>query len=178
MPNILKFVLVGLVVTAAIFDFRSRRIPNWLNLSGLILGLGLNTLLFAQHGLWIASLGALLPLALYVPLYLLRAMGAADAKLMVAVGSITGPHNWIGILVCTALSGGLLAIVVAAAKGRLHRTLANMIVLAGELTRFRSPATRHEALDVKNNRSMRLPHGVTIAAGSLAFVLLNPVVLP
>lgn len=177
MPIILKSVLVALVVTAAIYDFRFRRIPNWLNLSGIILGLGLNTLLFAQHGLFASSLGTLVPLFLYGPLYLLRAMGAGDVKLMMAVGSISGPQNWMGILVCTALSGGVLAIVVAARKGRLRRTFANVAVLACELIHFHRPASRHEALDVRNNRSIRLPHGVTIAAGSVAFLILQPIFL-
>ncbi len=173
MPSILTFALVALVLTAAIYDFRFRRIPNWLNLSGLIVGVGLNTLLFAQHGFLAASLGTLLPLALYVPLYLLRAMGAGDVKLMAAVGSIAGPQNWIGILVFTAFSGGVLALAVAASRGRLQRTLTNVAVLANELTHFRAPASRHEGLDVRNSRSVRLPHGVAIAAGSLTFVVLN-----
>jgi hypothetical protein len=51
--------------------------------------------------------------------------------------------------------------------------LKNVAVLAGELAHFHSPAARHEALDVKNKRSVRLPHGVAIAVGSLAFLLLN-----
>jgi len=173
MPAILKFALVALVVTAAVYDFRFRRIPNWLNLSGVILGLGLNTLLFAGHGLVAASLGTLLPLALYIPLYLLRAMGAGDVKLMAAAGAIAGPQNWIRILICTALAGGVIAIAVALRNRQLQRTLKNVVVLAGELTRFHSPAARHEVLDVKNKRSVRLPHGVAIAAGSLAFLLLN-----
>lgn len=171
MPSVLKFALLALVAAAALYDFRFRRIPNWLNLSGLVLGLGINTLLFAQHGLLAASLGTLLPLALYVPLYLLRAMGAGDVKLMAAVGAIAGPRNWIEILVCTALAGGLLALGVAARKGRLQHTFVNFIILTTELTHLRLPAARHETLDVRSNRSMRMPHGVAIAAGSLAFVI-------
>lgn len=173
MPSLLKFALIGLVVTGAIYDFRFRRIPNWLNLSGLILGFGLNLLLFAQHGLLIALLGMLLSLALYVPLYLLRAVGAGDVKLMAAAGSIAGPQNWIIILLCTALFGGVLAVVVAASKRALRLTLTNVAILASELSHFRVPAMRHETLDVRNARSMRLPHGVTVAAGCLVFLLLS-----
>lgn len=174
MPAALTFSLIALVVTAAIYDFRLRRIPNWLNLSGLVLGLGLNLLLFAWHGLLAAALGLLLALALYVPLYLLRAMGAGDVKLMAAIGSLLGPQNWLMVFLCTALAGGLLALAVAISKGRLHRTLSNVTVLAAELIHLRCPADRHESLDVRNNRSMRMPHGLAIAAGSLAFIALKP----
>jgi len=173
MPSVLMFALLALVVAAALYDFRFRRIPNWLNLSGLVLGLGINTLLFAEHGLMAASLGTLLPLALYVPLYLLRAMGAGDVKLMAAVGAIAGPRNWIEILVCTAFAGGVLALAVAARNGRVQRTLLNLMLLASELTHLRRPAARYETLDVRSDRSMRMPHGVAIAAGSLAFMIVN-----
>ena len=173
MPSVLMFALLALVVAAALYDFRFRRIPNWLNLSGLVLGLGINTLLFAEHGLMAASLGTLLPLALYVPLYLLRAMGAGDVKLMAAVGAIAGPRNWIEILVCTAFAGGVLALAVAARNGRVQRTFLNLMLLASELTHLRRPAARYETLDVRSDRSMRMPHGVAIAAGSLAFMIVN-----
>jgi prepilin peptidase CpaA len=173
MPILLKFALVGLVFIAAVHDFRFRRIPNWLTLSGVVLGIGLNTLLSAQHGFVTALLGTLLPLALYLPLYLLRAMGAGDVKLMAAVGAIAGPRNWVEIVVWTALAGGILGLIVAIRNGRLQTTLLNVLTVASELTRLRSPAKRDQALDVRSDRSMRMPHGIAIAAGSVVFVFLN-----
>lgn len=173
MPQVLKIVLVGFVLVAAIYDLRFRRIPNWLNLSGVVLGIGLNAYVFAQHGIVLAAAGLLLPVAVYVPLYCLRAMGAGDVKLMAAVGSIVGPQNWVVILLCTALAGGLLGLAVSAAKGRLRQTMCNVAVLVHELLHFRAPARTHGELDVKNQRSLRLPHGVAIATGSLAFLALQ-----
>lgn len=173
MPVVLRCTLLALVGIAAAYDFRFRRIPNWLNLSGVIIGAGINTLLFAGHGLAAALMGFGLALALYVPLYLLRAMGAGDAKLMSAVGSVVGPVNWIIIFLCTAIAGGILAVVVLLHKKGLRRTFLNIIVLIGELIHFRVPALRHEALDVRSKRSIRMPHGVSIAVGSLAFLVLS-----
>ena len=173
MPQALKVVVVALVLIAAIYDFRFRRIPNWLNVTGLALGIAVNWYLFARHGIVLAAFGLLLSLAVYLPLHLLRAMGAGDVKLMAAVGAIVGPHNWLGILICTALAGGLLGLAVSVAKGRLRETMYNMTVLLHELLHFRAPARAHKQLDVKNGRSLRLPHGVAIAAGSVAFLLLQ-----
>ena len=173
MPTVLKLTLVALVLVAAAYDFRFRKIPNWLNLSGVIVGLGLNTFLFAQHGCLAALLGALLAFALYLPLYLLRAMGAGDVKLMAAVGAVVGPPNWFLIFVCTVIAGGILALAVALNKGQLKRTLMNVAILANELTHFRAPARDHQALDVRNSRAMRLPHAIAIATGSLGFVFLR-----
>jgi prepilin peptidase CpaA len=173
MSNVLKIVLVALVVVAAIYDFRFRRIPNWLNLSGVVVGLGLNTFLFAQDGLLNASAGLLLSLAVYIPLYLLRAMGAGDVKLMSAVGAIAGPRYWILIFIYTAIAGGVLAMAMALRKRRLQETLFNVVVLANDLSHFRSPADSHAALDVRNSRAATMPHALAIAAGSLTFVILT-----
>jgi hypothetical protein len=46
-------------------------------------------------------------------------------------------------------------------------------VLINELMHFRAPAVRHESLDVKSRHSMRLPHGVSIAFGCVAFLIVN-----
>ena len=170
MPPFLKFALALLVALAAIYDLRVRKIPNWLNVTGAIAGIGLNTVLFAARGLAMACLGLALALAVYILLYLVRAMGAGDAKLMAAVGAIAGPQNWLFIFLYTALAGGVVAIAVAASKRRLGKTFANTATVVGELLQFQSPASRHQELDVRSPRSMRLPHAVAIAAGSLIFL--------
>ena len=41
--------LLLIVITAAVFDIRSRRIPNWLTLTGIILGFALNAILLLKR---------------------------------------------------------------------------------------------------------------------------------
>ena len=82
--------LLVLAVLAAVWDLRTRRIPNWLVLGGLIAGFGLNGFLFGLEGLGIAGLGMLVGFGIYLVLHLLHAMGAGDVKLMAAVGSLVG----------------------------------------------------------------------------------------
>ena len=69
MPLVLKLALIAVVASAAIYDVRTRKIPNWLNLSGLVLGLGLNALVLHGHGVVVALLGLGLSLLIYIPLY-------------------------------------------------------------------------------------------------------------
>src|SRR5690348_13529460 len=97
MPTILKIVLFALVLVAGAYDFRFRRIPNWLCSTGIIAGVGVNLYLFDWHGVIVAVLGSLSALAIYIPLYLARGMGAGDVKLMAAVGSVVGVHDWLGL---------------------------------------------------------------------------------
>jgi prepilin peptidase CpaA len=172
-PPPLKFALVVLVLTAAAYDLRFRRIPNWLNVAGALTGLVLNAFVFTHSGITAAVIGMLLALVVYVPLYLLRAMGAGDVKLMGAVGAIVGPQQWFLIFLCSAMAGGLFAAFVSLKRGRLRETLSNVAILASELMHFRPPARHHETLDVKSRRSLRLPHGLAIAAGSLAFLFIH-----
>src|ERR1700724_1026740 len=62
-------VLVALV--AGILDWRYRRIPNWLTVSGLVAGVALNTMLYRWPGLRAALVGAALGLGLLLPFVLI-----------------------------------------------------------------------------------------------------------
>jgi len=162
--------LACLVVIAGIFDIRSRRIPNWLNVMGMAAGFALNVYAFGLEGLKAASFGMLLAAAVYLALYLLRGMGAGDVKLMAAVGAIAGPRSWFAIFIATALAGGIIGLLVVIAKGRMGETALNLNALMGELIHFRVPAQSNRNLDVRSRQGLRLPHGLAIAPGSLAFV--------
>lgn len=169
---LLQLLLIVLVVLAAWFDFRSRRIPNWLCLAGFAAGLATNAALGGWTGLKSALLGFAAAFGLYFVLYLLHAMGAGDVKLMGAVGAISGPWHWLAIFVATSIFGMIAAIALALTKGRLASTLWNVMYLVRELLSFRAPWLRHKNLDVRNPETLRLPHGVSIAAGTAAILAL------
>jgi prepilin peptidase CpaA len=173
MPILLKVALIGVVLIAAVYDARYRKIPNWLSLSGLILGLGMNTLLSGWGGLGAAALGFTLALLIYTPLYLIRGMGAGDVKLMAAIGAISGPHDWLGIFIGTALAGGLVSLTTVIIKGRIHQTLLNLTTILSELLQFRRPAKTDSRLDVRNPNALRMPYALNIAAGYIAFLWLG-----
>jgi len=175
LPLVVRAVLVLIVVTAAIYDLRYRKIPNWLVLAGLILGFGLNTFLFGVTGLLMSAKGMGLALAIYFPLYLLRAMGAGDAKLMAAVGSIVGWGNWLAVFVATAVIGGALGLIVLLFAGRIRKTFWNMGWILNEILHFRAPYRSSQELDVRSAAGMRMPHGVAIALGSIAFLVMQAV---
>ena len=167
---VLQVVLVLIVGTAGIYDLRYRRIPNRLVLVGLVLGLGLNTVLFKWTGLKDAGAGMGLALLIYFPLYLLHAMGAGDAKLMAAVGSIVGWKHWIALFVITAVLGGAVAVIVLLFAGRVRKTFWNLGWILNEVVHLRAPYHSSEELDVRSSKAMRLPHGTVIALGSLLFL--------
>lgn len=170
LPPVLQIVLVLVVMVAAVYDFRFRRIPNWLTLAGVLIGIGLNSFLYEWAGLRLAGLGLGLAFVIYFPMYLLRGMGAGDVKLMAAVGAIVGWANWLGIFVLSSVIGGVCAVLLALAKGRFLKTFRNLGYMLKEMAFLRAPYVKHEELDVKSPKAVKLPHGVMVAVGSVAFL--------
>jgi prepilin peptidase CpaA len=168
-----KLALALVVTGAAIHDCKYRKIPNWFNLSALVLGIGLNALMSGVPGLISSCEGLLLALAVYMPLYVVNGMGAGDVKLMAAVGSLVGPVRWLEILLATSVLGGLVAFIFAWRKKRLTETCWNVLGILEDLVHFRLPYRSNPQLDIRNAHSLRMPHGITIAIGSATFLVLT-----
>lgn len=99
-------VLLVWVGAAALWDVRTRRIPNRLVLMGLLLGL-LNA---GAEGIWFEALtGGGLALALGIVPFALRALGAGDVKATIVVGLFVGPIGLLKVVLLTALSSGIYA---------------------------------------------------------------------
>jgi prepilin peptidase CpaA len=170
LPPATTTLLLILVTIAGGIDIRSRRIPNWLTVSGVVLGLALNGFLYGWPGVWFALKGLGLALLVYLPFFALRGMGAGDVKLMAAVGALIGPWNWLWVFILTGLLGGVIGLALAFSRGRALTTLANVGFILKELSRFRAPHVQREDLDVANPDALRLPHGAVIALGVIGFV--------
>jgi prepilin peptidase CpaA len=167
-------VLLGiLTMVAAGFDIRYRRIPNWLVLAGIVTGFIWKLYSSGWSGLGHAAAGLGLGFALYFPLYLLRARGAGDVKLLAAVGSITGPGNCFWIFLLAAILGGVIAMVILVWHKRVRHTFFNLSFMMSDLAKLRAPYKSSEELDVTTSKGMRLPHGVSILAGAAAFIVIT-----
>jgi prepilin peptidase CpaA len=113
---------------AACADLRWRRIPNWLTLGTALLGLVLNVALAGLPGGLTALLGLALGLALLLPFYMLRAVGAGDVKLLAALGAVLGPQTLVSVALYGAIVGGLMSAVILLGRGRLMLALNELVV--------------------------------------------------
>ena len=147
-------------LVAGILDWRYRRIPNWLTVSGAVAGIALNTILYRWPGLKMAALGLALGLALLLPFVLIRSLGAGDWKLAGALGACLGPSQLMSVLIGTILVAGVMALIVVIAKGRLKQTLSNIVHLLAAIFTLRMPA-REVTLD--DPKSTKIPFGVAMA---------------
>jgi prepilin peptidase CpaA len=165
--------LLLVVLGAAVYDVRYRRIPNWLSMSGVLLGIGLNGFLYqGWPGVRLSLQGLAMGFGVYFLLYMLRAMGAGDVKLMAAVGAIVGWRDWFGTFLITAIIGGLMALILVAYKRRVKKTLWNVSFILSEIKSGRPAYMGKEELDVRSPRALGLPHGAVIAVGTIFFLAL------
>ena len=173
MPIALKLALIATVLFAAYYDLRIRRIPNWISLSGVILGLGLNVYFQAWSGAITAAGGLIAALCIYLPLYALKGMGAGDVKLMGAVGAIAGPANWLTIFIATALLGGAASLILIFLSKRAGQTMLNISTILNQLAKGKAPTQLDQTLTIHNDKSLKMPHGAIIAAGVGLFLVLH-----
>jgi len=163
--------LMTLLGVAAWFDIKSRRIPNSLVLTGLISSLGMQLFFGSGGGVSAWGLGILTGFGLFLPLYMVRAMGAGDVKLMAMVGGFFGPVGAAGVVLTTLVAGGILAVGVALWSGALRHTMANVRILVTQtiFKTFRDGVVQTDAL---SSSAGDLPYAVAIAAGTFVHLVL------
>lgn len=171
MLNAFEAVLICLVAQAAVTDLAVRKIPNILVLSGLLLALGLHLLAgprWSPLSAWLA--GAAAGFLLFLPLYVLRGMAAGDVKLMAMVGAFVGPAAALQIGLLSCVIGGVMALLLLAASGRLRDGVRNLRrMLVPLLWRLLGVPLLPVALPPGASVG-GIPYGVAIALGTLGML--------
>lgn len=166
---ILLTFLLGL---ALCYDVTQRRIPNWLVLAGLLAGaicslvapLETGSQAFPGSGIGLSKslLGALTGFSIMLPLYILRAMGGGDVKLMAAIGAFLGPMQVLGAALLTFVAGGVLSLIAALGSGSLSRVLGNLRLMG-----MVAMTSRSIGLSLKDVQTTgRLPYAIAITVGT------------
>lgn len=170
-----SMILFTLLLVAAVIDYRSYRIPNWLTFSGAAIGLLYSAFNpgVTNHGLLWSLAGLGIGFIVMLPMYALKIMGAGDVKLMAMVGSLLGYTGILPAVLCTFLAGGATALVCALFRRVLGQMLLNIKEIANAAA-FSIFGGIPPNLQVQANLSVgKLPYGVSIALGTLAYVLAN-----
>lgn len=142
-------VLAALGLLACWFDIRERRLPNWLVAATLAAGLGLTAWRGGAEVLpWhLAHFAA--ALAVGIGLYMLRALGAGDAKYYASLAAWFALDEAIRLLMAVSFAGLVLALGWLAWRRLSGRPAP------------RKPVEDHD----------KVPFGVAMAAGSLLALL-------
>ena len=151
---------------AGISDWQWRRIPNWLTVPGLLLGIAVNTTVRGWPGIKDSLLGAGLGLALLFPFVLIRSLGAGDWKLVGALGAFLGPQQLIAVLFVSVLIAGVMATLLIIWKGRVRQTLHNIVRMLGAFFSFHLPGPE---LSLENPEALKVPFGVAVAIATVLY---------
>lgn len=160
--------LTGMLAIAAVTDARGGVIPNWLTYTGMLAGLAF----WLGAGLWTEGLAggwdlggtALLAcLAGLVPgmaLFFLGGLGGGDAKLLGAVGAVSGQWECVFVTAVYALLLALgMAVVVMVRRRIVWQTLGRMMGVALALVGRVRPEI--------DDRSPQIAFGVALAVGGI-----------
>lgn len=166
-------VLIGLLVAAAVIDYRSYRIPNWLTVGGMVFGLACNTALAtpAYDGL-LAGLGGLAAAMLVLlPMYAIRVLGAGDVKLMAMAGAFLGAPDTLRALLFVFVAGGVAAVGFAFRRGALRRMVGNLRQTMVQMVVFAAVGGQRPGDAIAGQSVGKLPYGVSICIGTIAYVV-------
>lgn len=178
-----NFILIILLLTAAIFDTKEKRIPNLLTLPMMLTGLVLNIIMNSLNGVMFSLGGFFIGLAVFFIPFALGLMGAGDVKLMAAIGALMGWKFTILSCLFSAIAGIIVVFGYLIYKRRLFSyfkkyfvAIAKFILrkiyfsdknkLSNKLIKF----AYSSEVENKENEKLYVPYGVAIALGTL-FVL-------
>jgi len=166
--SLMYLMLLPILIIAAITDFRSRIIPNWLTLPAIVGGLAYHTAVNGLSGFIFGLEGVLLGFALLISFFLAGGMGAGDVKLLGAVGSLLGPKGVFLVFLYTAIAGGIIALALLWWRGCLTVTIKRYMTILKTflITRriFYMPPEEKQDLPA-------LCYGVVIGLGTIFYIL-------
>lgn len=161
-------ILIVVLATAATWDIRTDKIPNWLTLPSILIGLiwagmaGALGLGFDSIGDGLSSSGVGL-LAGFMPMaivFFAGGMGGGDVKLCAAFGAICA--NWecaLGCLVFSFLIGAVMGVIIMCRHKIIGRTLMRILSAVMTLSAKVKP-------DMPTD-SPRVPFGIAVASGGI-----------
>jgi prepilin peptidase CpaA len=171
MDLVLDLTLLAIIVVAAFFDIKERRIPNWIILFGLIAGLGLGgfqgstQLLFSLIGFLVGLLFLMIPFAF-------GWMGAGDVKLFAVVGALVGYKPLPRVFFYSCIVAGITALIAMALDKARQISFKNFwqdwkFILLPLLTSLPDNTLRQ-------SRVYSVPWGLAMAAGTIMAYYLDP----
>ena len=160
------------VLAAGFFDWKLRRIPNWITGVMMCFGLLINTWANGSEGFTYSAFGLVSGiLLLYIP-FACHGMGGGDVKLLGALGSILGPGLVFKIFLVSALFGGLFSLVVMARNRAMNQTLKRLGGMAwNRLLYFLATGKiLAEPGEMLGDNRLTIPYAFAIGCGTM-FVL-------
>jgi prepilin peptidase CpaA len=155
------FMLTSLVVVGAMgYDFKWRRIPNFITFPAMILGFTIHTLHAGWQGFFLSLGGLAIGGGIFLLFYIAGGMGAGDVKMIGGVGALLGTPKIFMVLFLTVFIGGLMAVYTIVgslvSKKRSKNNFVKDNGSSSEISPLKEP----------------IPYGLAIGTGTLITMML------
>jgi len=155
-------ILIPILLIVSFCDFRWHIIPNYITLPVIGVGFVVNSLISGIDGFLSALSGFGIAAILFLVLYLLKAMGAGDVKLIAGIGALIGGEKIVPALFYIIIAGGLMAILQMGIVFWQNYSYLNL----------NTPKVRENESTMRSALKKTIPYGVAISAGTIASFLL------
>jgi prepilin peptidase CpaA len=163
--------LSGILIAAVANDLRFQKIPNLLTYPAMAIALGYHFVMNGLDGLIFSAAGLALGIAVLILPYLMGGMGAGDAKLMGAVGTILGAKGVFVAFLFTAIAGGIYALILLFFNRRYFKGF-----FARQTTTLKTFIFTRQFIPIPGDQKKKKPklcYGAAIAVGTLMSVFLE-----
>jgi len=173
--------LMMLITTSGVCDFKERKIPNKITFTGILTGILFNFFWGGWIGLVHSIFGLLAGLSIFFIPFAMGGMGAGDVKLMGAIGALMGWEFSVMTALYSAIVGGIMVLIHLLYTGKLRETLKKMVfALINLLLRYASRLGYNETIykahekfskNGHDYKTIYIPYGVAIAGGAVLVLI-------
>ncbi len=164
--SVTAFVVLAVMLAVAVYlELKERRIPNWLTLSGMALGL-LIGYLNGTTAFWMSLGGLVIGFGFLFIFYVFGGLGGGDVKLMGAAGALMGADLIKPALFYTAFIGAFLAVMMVIWRKDFWARI-------GWGMRRLAFWRKEDAEPLAPSAPIAVPYGMAIALGCLLALLVR-----
>jgi prepilin peptidase CpaA len=159
------------LLIAVVQDLRFQKIPNLVTYPTMSIALVYHFVTNRLDGLLFSAGGLTVGIAIFILPYIMGGMGAGDAKLMGAVGTILGPKGVFIAALFTAVIGGVYALILLLISRRFLKGL-----ISRHATTLKTFVMTRQFIPIpaaKDEKKPKLCYGIAIALGTLLYVFLE-----
>lgn len=169
--TVLQTAAIVIAVIAAVWDLKTRRIPNVLTFGAALAAIVVHLWLQGPAGAGWAVAGWLVGVAFFLPFFALGGMGAGDVKLLGALGAWLGPGPVVWVALFSLIAGGIIGLAVALGCGYLTQAFANILWMF-QFWRAEGPRPVPE-VTLATHRGPRLAYAVPVFTGLMVTLWLQ-----
>ncbi len=159
---------------ACLIDIKEKRIPNWLNLAGLLVAVPF--LLYGStgaHSILDAIYGLIICFLIFIPFYILGGMGAGDVKMISVIGFMLGLQGGVLAAAFALVAGSFIGLSIVFSKGDIRQVFPYCYGVVCGFFNINTSSNQINKSNKGNIGQTRFPYAVAIATGASISTAIN-----